>query len=393
MSAAVRGSAGETATPVEGFAIATRDGLVFTVKGHVHPPGRTVAYLRYFADPDGDRVCAGRRYRKVRTFAEQAEALAPWRETYLWRDPCAGTVLQSVPGEAVARVFDPRDRLAAIAACGPADALEEAALRLAGLLATAAGVAPRALGVTGSLLVGLHASSSDLDLVVYGGAACRAAYEALGRLLDEGADGLRRPDDGDLARIHAAHRLETPLEAVDFRRLQRVKVNEGRFGERPFFVRFVRLPAEVGERYGDVRYTPLERVTVEGRVCDVSEAIFTPCRYAVEHVKVVSGTAPAPAARAAATGSGAAAGAAAEPVVAGAVAASAAAPAADLREIVSFRGRFADQARAGETVRARGTLEEVRARGTLEDAAPRSGAAYCRLVVGAAGDYLVSLPA
>jgi len=43
-------------------------------------------------------------------------------------------------------------------------------------------------------------------------------------------------------------------------------------------------------------------------------------------------------------------------------------------------------------VRARGTLEEVRARGTLEDAAPRRGAAYRRLVVGAAGDYLVSLP-
>ncbi|MEE4274289.1 MAG: hypothetical protein V2J16_00255, partial [Thermoleophilia bacterium] len=54
-----------------------------------------------------------------------------------------------------------------------------------------------------------------------------------------------------------------------------------------------------------------------------------------------------------------------------------------LREIVSFRGRFADQAREGERVRARGTLE----RGL-----PRSGAPFARLVVGAPGDYLLSLP-
>jgi len=57
--------------------------------------------------------------------------------------------------------------------------------------------------------------------------------------------------------------------------------------------------------------------------------------------------------------------------------------AAPLREIVSFRGRFADQARDGERVRARGTLERV---------FPRSGAPFVRLVVGAPGDYLLSLP-
>ncbi|HSL95230.1 MAG TPA: hypothetical protein VLA35_04840, partial [Thermoleophilia bacterium] len=56
---------------------------------------------------------------------------------------------------------------------------------------------------------------------------------------------------------------------------------------------------------------------------------------------------------------------------------------APLREIVSFRGRFADQARDGERVRARGTLAR---------ALPRSGAPFARLVVGAPGDYLLSLP-
>jgi len=54
----------------------------------------------------------------------------------------------------------------------------------------------------------------------------------------------------------------------------------------------------------------------------------------------------------------------------------------DLREVISFRGLFSDQARAGEWIQAKGSLERV---------IPRSAPVYYRLTVGGqVGDYLVS---
>ncbi|HSL96433.1 MAG TPA: hypothetical protein VLA35_11055, partial [Thermoleophilia bacterium] len=98
--AAGGGAGALESSAVEGFAVETRDGLVFTVKGVVHPPERRIAYLRYAPDPHGDRERGGRRYRKLRGFAEQLEALEGQGEAYLTFDPVAGAVLQGVPVEA-----------------------------------------------------------------------------------------------------------------------------------------------------------------------------------------------------------------------------------------------------------------------------------------------------
>jgi predicted nucleotidyltransferase len=59
-------------------------------------------------------------------------------------------------------------------------------------------------------------------------------------------------------------------------------------------------------------------------VTDASELIFTPCRYRLAAVQGVEGAA-----------------------------------AQDVAEIVSYRGRFCEQAQAGDVIQARGTLERV----------------------------------
>ncbi len=210
------------------------------------------------------------------------------------------------------------------------------------------GYRPAALGLTGSLLFDLHAASSDIDLVVYGDAACRRVHAALSRLLDDPSSALARPRGEELAAIHAVHRVDTPLSAADFARLQAGKVNEGRFAGRPYFIRFVKLPADAPERYGDPRYVPAGRALVEARVVDDRDALFTPCRYVLGEPRLLEG-----------------------------------ARVEDLREVVSFRGRFADQARAGQWVRAYGALERV---------VWRERRRQTRLVVGGQpGDYLLGL--
>ncbi len=335
---------------LEGAAVETLTGLIFTVKGVVHPPDRIVAYLRYVPDKRGERVRGRKRYRRVYSVAEQEEVLRALGLSYRVHDPMLGVPVDAVPRDEVTRVYDPRERLRRLRDGGPEDALTEDAFALAELLRAASGVPAAALGVTGSLLFDLHTSASDIDLVVYGDGECRRVHAALTRLLEDPSSAVRRPRGEELAAIHEVHREDTPLSGADFERLQAGKVNEGRYAGRPYFVRFVKLPEEASERYGDPRFASAGRALVEARVVDDRDALFTPCRYALRELRFLEG-----------------------PRLTG------------LGEVVSFRGRFADQARAGQRVRARGSSGASHLARAPRDDAPRGRWPARRLSSGARG--------
>ena len=333
----------------EGYAVETTDDLIFTVKGLIHPPDRLVAYLRYLPDPKGDREREHLRYRRVYHFDEQQEILETDYPAYLAFDAVFGICLQSVPRGLIRTVYDPCRYLATLRDSGPSDLVEERALGLADLLHTAAGVPWQHLGISGSAMLGMHRQDSDVDLIVYGEAAGRAVHQALHQLLDDPAAPIRRPSRAELRALHAEHRPDTPLSSAECFRLQQRKVNEVRFRDWECFIRFVKYPEEVQDQYGSHRFEPLGLTTIQAIVTDDQDALFTPCRYAVSEVTFPH-----------------------DPPIAG------------LREIVSFRGRFTDQAGVGERIVARGSLERV---------FPQGQPAYHRLIVGGqAGDYMVAEP-
>lgn len=334
---------------VEGFALETDDGLIFTVKGLVQPPDRTIAYLRYLPDASGDRRRDGVRYRRVYAFGDMIEALeSRGGDAYFVDEPAFGLRVQAVPHARVRAVHDPRLRLAGLREGASPDALETQAVRVAGLVGAAAGVSLGHLGVSGSLLFGLHTGTSDIDAVVYGEDACRAVHDALACLLDDPGSGITRHDADGLAAIAAAHRTDTPVSTAEFARLQGRKVNECAFDGRQVFFRFVKRSGEGRERYGDPRYEQVGPAVIRARVVDASDAMFTPCSYRIDRVVVEEG-----------------------------------ARVRGLDTITSFRGRFADQAREGEWVAARGMVERV---------IPLRGEPRARLTVGAPGDFLVGAP-
>jgi predicted nucleotidyltransferase len=332
---------------IEGFAIETVEGLIFTVKGLLHPPDRVIAYLRYLPDPQGDRLRDGSPYRRVYHFEEQEQLLGSRYPDYLGRDPVLGIRVQGVPRSRIRRVHDPCAYLEHLRRRGPADRAEADAWELVSLLQETTAVPWDDLGVSGSLMLSTHRPDSDIDLLVYGEESARAVHRALVGLLQEESAPLRRPHQGELEGLHAAHRRETPLSLPDFIRAQMRKANEGRFRDRPFFVRFVKRPAETGERYGDRRFHFIRRVTMRVIILDDRDAIFTPCCYRVNPALSPTGQ-----------------------------------PAGAIREIVSYRGRFSDQVRADETAEACGNLERVES---------GVGETYHRLVIGGqAGDYLLA---
>ncbi|MHA1711643.1 MAG: nucleotidyltransferase domain-containing protein, partial [Candidatus Freyarchaeota archaeon] len=192
----------------EGDVIETLDNIFFDVKGLTHPPGKIVAFPRFIPDPAGDRRLGGITYRKVYPLAERYALLRRSFPQYLTYDPVFDEYLCEVPIEVIRRCYRPINRLKALRHGKKLDALEKRALQLAEILKREAGIPWSHLGVSGSILIGLHRPTSDIDLIVYGSKSCRRVHSPLKNLLEEGFP-LKPNDLEDLKRLFEFRSMNT----------------------------------------------------------------------------------------------------------------------------------------------------------------------------------------
>jgi len=314
------------ANAVESWYLETRDGLFFAVKGLEHPEDRRIAVLRYAPSlAKGDREKNGVWYRRLYHFAEQEQWLLKNTPQYLAYDPIFQTTLQSVPMSAIQRFYDPSMRFSELLQMSGRQALEEAAVAFLNLLQKEAAIPQSCLGITGSLLIGMHTENSDLDIVVFGSQACRKVYRILHRLFEAGSvSDVTQLDEQGMKELYAQRVADTHMPFDEFVSLEKRKINQGYFRKRPYFIRFVKAAQEAAWAYGRRQYTALGRATITASIADDRDAIFTPSRYLLSEVHSLENALPA-----------------------------------DLNEIASFRGRFCEQARTGESIMASGVLERV----------------------------------
>jgi len=239
-------------------------------------------------------------------------------------DPVFDEHLCEVPVKAVRRHYRPVDRLHELRYSSQLEELEDQALQFMQLLRENAKVPWSQLGVSGSILVKLHTPASDIDPVVYGSKSCYKVYGALKSLLEDKKNQFRPYRSDELKKLFDFRSKDTVTSFEDFVRTESRKVLQGTFMERDYFVRLVKDWNEAGERYGSIRYKSAGYARIKAKVVDDSEMIFTPCCYRIEDVKVIEG-----------------------------------ANVEAIEEIVSFRGRFCEQARNGEAVIAQGKIERV----------------------------------
>lgn len=310
----------------EGYYIETRDRLFFAIKGFEHPPDRWIGVLRYAPDTErGDRINRGESYRRLYRFSEQEEFIEAAYPLYRIFDPVFQITVQSVPRSQVQRIFNPSLRLQELAQTRAGKEIEKDAIAFARLLWKESSIPWPSLGITGSLLIGLHTELSDVDIAVFGMQHCRKVYQTLRKLLDNQTIGdLCRLDIEDIKELYVQRAVDTRMTFDEFAGLEMNKVNQGRFRGRTYFIRFIKEPTEAGEAYGNRYYTPLGRAAIRASIADDQERIFTPCRYLLSDVQGLENAVPP-----------------------------------DLDEIVSFRGRFCEQAQKGDSVIAWGTLECV----------------------------------
>ena len=330
----------------EGDLIETFDGNIFDVKGLSHPPKKVIAFIRYTPNSQGDRKRGKITYQKVYPLQERYDLLRERFPQYLVYDHVFNEWLCEVPINAIRHHYKPEDHLRKLCQKRQLAQLEAAALRFAELLKKNSEVPWNKLGISGSLLVGLYTPKSDIDLIVYGTQKCYRVYDSLKTLVNDRRNQVKSYNTKELKRLFDFRSKDTNVSFEDFVRTESRKVLQGTFEGYDYFIRCVKDWNEVNEQYSSVYYQPMGYAKIKARVIDDSQMIFTPCHYKIDDLKIVEGST-------------------AEPI----------------HELVSFRGRFCEHARNGETVMAQGKFEKVQRKGAQE---------YYRLLLGnKVSDYMI----
>lgn len=309
----------------EGDLVETIDGTIFDVKGLTHPPGKVIAFIRFTPNPRGNRKREGVTYRKVYPLHERYELLQERFPQYLVNDQVFGEQLCEIPIRAVKKHYQPADHLKELRYSMESDKIEKKALQFIKLLKDTVNIPWRKIGISGSILIKLHTKNSDIDPIIYGSENCRKVYRALKILLKDKESLVKPYNLEEMKKLFDFRSKDTVTSFEDFVRTESRKVMQGKFMGSDYFIRFVKDWNEVTEKYGMVRYSNEGYAKIKAKITDDSDAIFTPCTYKIENAKILEGTFTS----------------------------------MPIEEIVSFRGRFCEQARRGETVIAQGKVERM----------------------------------
>jgi predicted nucleotidyltransferase len=241
----------------------TVDGWIFAVADYNHPNGIR-SLLRYVPDPAGEREAGGIRYRKL-DFDPSFEFLRKVRPDYI-QD------LHVVPEEDVVRFFEPPAGLRSVVRA------DTRVKRIAGILSKA-GVPWEEMGITGSMLVGLHGPGSDIDFVVYGPWWWRA--REIINLAKAGGE-IQEVDDATWWKIYSKRKPETGFD--EFVLHEKRKGNRGMVDGTYFDLLFTRDWNQIDP---SLPGKPAGRRKIVAEVVDAAFSFDSPAIYRLKHDEVM----------------------------------------------------------------------------------------------------------
>ena len=331
----------------EGDLIKTKSDVVFDVKGLIHPPNKIIAFPRFIPAPQGIRQSKDVTYAKIYSLSDRFKYLQQNHPDLIVFDEVFGETMCEVPVSQVADHYKPEEKLWTLRTKNDLTILENKALQLAQTLKAEANIPWSSIGISGSIMAGLTTDKSDIDPLVYGVENCRKAYLALQSLLKETESGFKPYSNDELKELFDFRSKDTEMSFENFAKVEVRKAFQGKFMGTDYFVRFVKDWSEVGEQYGDMHFKNSGYLKIIAKIADSADSLFTPCTYDLADVEVVEGPKLVP-----------------------------------IQQIVSFRGRFCEQAVNGEVIEAQGKVELVTNK--------KTGSEYYRLILGnKPSDYMI----
>jgi predicted nucleotidyltransferase len=266
----------------------------------------------------------------VDTVSETIDYLKEAYPHYVHFCPVRNIEMSMVPQSYIAQYYTPEERMAEIFS-GPQDVLEEKVRDIAEDIMDASGISLDYLGITGSILIGLHNPEfSDMDIIVYGLETSEKVKNTLKTLENVKILSETRKEEWIKRKMNIFNISKLQAELFASR-----KWNYGYYKGTYFSVHPTRADKEITEEYGEITYTGMGSTTITAEIVDSSESMFLPAVYKVKVLNVKKGN----------------------PVT--------------IEEIVSYEGVYCDVFKEGEKIEAKGRLEKVNGRyqlvvGTLE---------------------------
>jgi predicted nucleotidyltransferase len=172
---------------IEGDYLETKEThLFFDIKGLLHPKDRKICFIRFYPDPEGDRVKDGVRYKKIYELDERYNFLRVKYPQYLFYSEQLGLEMQGVKTNEIKKIYTPRDYFQSLREKSKHAMIERASLELCELFIEQGGIPETAIGITGSVMIGLNKEQSDIDLIVYGTKESLEFQDNLIRILKSG---------------------------------------------------------------------------------------------------------------------------------------------------------------------------------------------------------------
>ncbi len=250
--------------------IETFDGYLFSVVSYFPVNNRYLAFLRYYPSIYGDRIKKDyngkslKRYAKVKSTDFSFEILNKVNKyvfSYL------GFKMQGIRENEIKKIYKPKDRLKQILILNNPDSVERDIIKIYEELGV------KELGVTGSILVGLHNEGSDIDFCVYGYNNFEKARESIRNFPLK---------EKDVKIVYEKRKPSIPFKRFLFHEMR--KRNRGVINNRLFDILLVRKnPSR--EIFYKIRR--IGKVKIEAKVLDDSKVFDYPAEYIVRGEKNV----------------------------------------------------------------------------------------------------------
>jgi hypothetical protein len=330
--------------PIEGCYLETKqDMLIFDVKGIFHPKDKVISFIRFYPHPEGERMRNGVHYKKIYDLKERYKFLRTYFPKYLFHSKHLDMELQGIKREDIKKVYTPREYLDLLRNKNNLKKYESDALKLCDLFIRKGEISENSIGVTGSQMVDLNEEHSDIDLIIYGTETARNFQKQLSTIFKD-ENGCRKYTFEEYKKHYRFRARGAGISFNDFLRSEQRKNHQGKYYGIDFFIRYIKSPEDWKGSYEDYYYSNAGRIKMKAAVIDSEDSLFTPCSYKIDALRLLNESS-----------------------------FSREIDMDKIREINSYRGRFCEHARAGESIMVEGKLEKVRY---------KKGDAYYRVLLG-----------